>query len=106
MKGMIKALVLPVMALTLTGIPAVSQDHHDNGTYQEHKDWKPGHKLSSDDWNRGDKVDYKAHHLRKPAEGHEWRKIDGHYIMADQDGKIAVVRPAPHNHQQSPDHPQ
>ena len=106
---------LPIVALALSGLPAFSQDHpdhdqaqaqddHDNGTYRQHDEWKKGAQISHDDWNRGEKVDYRANHLRKPPEGHEWRKIDGNYVMAKDDGTIASVRPAPrNNHQKSPD---
>jgi Ni/Co efflux regulator RcnB len=103
------------MAVALSGVPALAQDHpdqsqqdrHDNETYRHHDEWKKGSQVSHDDWNRGDKVDYKQNHLRRPPEGHEWRKIDGNYVLANQDGKIANVRPAPRNHQRSPEqHPQ
>jgi Ni/Co efflux regulator RcnB len=51
-------------------------------------------------------LDYRANHLRRPAEGTEWRKIDGNHVLANQDGTIASVRPAPRNHQRSDDeHP-
>jgi Ni/Co efflux regulator RcnB len=113
MNRTVKAFALPVMALALMGSPSFSQDHpdqdhRDNGAYKQHTEWKVGAKVAQDDWNRGDKVDYKEKHLRRPPENHEWRKIDGHYVMADQDGKIASVRTAPrNNHQKSPDqHPQ
>jgi Ni/Co efflux regulator RcnB len=100
---------LPILAMALAGLPAVAQDHpdqdrHDNGTYRQHDEWKKGAQISHDDWNRGEKVDYRANHLRKPPEGHEWRRIDGNYVMAKNDGTIASVRPAPrNNHQKSPD---
>ena len=108
MRRMIKVFALPLMAVALCSVPAIAQEHRDNDTYQHHDEWKKGAQISHDDWNRGDKVDYKDKHLRKPPEGHEWRRIDGNYVMANQDGKIAsVVRPAPRNHQRSPEqHPQ
>jgi len=108
MNRMIKAFALPVLAIALTGVPSFSQDHPDNHAYKQHTEWKPGATIAKEDWNRGDKVDFKAHHLRKPTEGHEWRMVDGHYVMASQDGHIVSVRPAPHNnHLKSPDeHPQ
>jgi Ni/Co efflux regulator RcnB len=103
------AFALPILAVALTGLPAFAQDHpdHDNGTYRQHDDWKKGAQIKQEDWNRGDKVDYHASHLKKPPEGHEWRQIDGNYVLAKQDGTIVSVRPAPRNHQRSPDqHPQ
>ena len=111
MNRMMKALALPVISLALTGVPSFSQEHadHDNSAYRQHREWKPGTKVEKNDWDRGDKVDYKEHHLRRPAQGHEWRLIDGHYVQGDQDGNIYSVRTAPHhnNHQKSPEqHPQ
>jgi len=110
MNRTVKLLVLPVMALALTGVPSFAQDHpdHDNSTYRQHSEWKPGAKIEKNDWDRGEKVDYKAHHLRKPPEGHEWRMVDGHFVMASPDGRIVSVRKGPsNNHQKSPDqHPQ
>jgi Ni/Co efflux regulator RcnB len=103
---------VPVLALALTGLPAGAQDHpdqdrHDNGTYRHHDEWKKGSRIQSDDWNRGDKVDYRQNHLTRPPAGHEWRQIDGNYVLANQDGVIRSVRPAPRDHQKSRDqHPQ
>ena len=111
MNRLIKALTLPVLAAALTGIPSVAQEHadqdrHDNGTYRHHDDWKKGSHIAQDDWNRGDRVDYKEHHLRRPPEGHEWRQIDGNFVLANHEGVIVSVRPAPRNHERSPDeHP-
>ncbi len=120
MNRMIKAFALPILALGLTSLPAFaqdhpdqdrhdqaqSQDHHDNGAYRKHDDWKKGTRIQQEDWNRGEKVDYRANHLRKPPEGHEWRNIDGNYVLANQDGTIVSVRPAPRDHQRAPDeHP-
>jgi Ni/Co efflux regulator RcnB len=109
---------LPIMALALSGLPAFSQDHpdhdqaqpqdhHDNGSYKQHDEWKKGSQIKQDDWNRGDKVDYQAKHLKKAPAGHEWRQIDGNYVLAKEDGTIVSVRPAPRDHQKSSDkHPQ
>jgi Ni/Co efflux regulator RcnB len=109
MNRMMKAVALPLLGLALTSLPAFTQDQdrHDNSAYKHHDEWKKGAQISKDDWNRGDKVEYQANHLKKPPEGHEWRKIDGNYVLAKDDGTIASVRPAPRNHQRSPDqHPQ
>jgi Ni/Co efflux regulator RcnB len=103
--------VLPILGLALTGLPASAQDHpdqdrHANGSYRQHNEWKKGSRVQSDDWNRGDKLDYRQNHLRRPPSGYEWRKIDGNYVLANQDGLISTVRPAPRDHQRSPDeHP-
>jgi Ni/Co efflux regulator RcnB len=83
---------------SLTSMPAQAQDHPDNHTYKQHQEWKAGVKIQTEDWNRGDKVDYQQNHLRRPPEGHEWRQIDGNYVMARQDGTIVSVRRVPHDH--------
>ena len=118
MNRMIRVLSLPLLVAALSGLPALaqdhpdqdqarSQDHHDNNTYREHHDWQKGSRIQQEDWNRGDKVDYQAHHLQAPPEGHEWRLIDGNYVLADRDGKIVTVRRAPRNQEPNHDeHPQ
>jgi len=47
-----------------------------------HPDWREGGKIGHDDWGRGVKLDYRAHHLRRPPRGYEWREVDGNYILA------------------------
>ena len=96
---MIRAVfALPLLAMALASMPAMAQDHPDNHTYKQHHEWKSGAKIQQDDWNRGDKVDYQQNHLRRPAEGSEWRQIDGNFVMAKGDGTIVSVRVAPHGH--------
>lgn len=89
-----RTLMLSVLALSLSGIPAVAQDQHDNHTYVQHHEWKRGAVVRQEDWNRGDKVDYKQYHLTQPADGQEWRLIDGQYVLCDANGKIIAVRRA------------
>ncbi len=55
---------------------------HDNHAYVEHKEWRKGAKISHDDWARGEVVDYRTYHLRKPPSGYEWREVDGNYVLA------------------------
>jgi Ni/Co efflux regulator RcnB len=103
MNRMIKAFALPILAAALICLPALAQDHadqdrHDNGSYRQHNEWKKGSRIPQEDWNRGEKADYRANHLRRPPEGHEWRQIDGNYVLANHDGTIVSVRPAPHTH--------
>jgi Ni/Co efflux regulator RcnB len=98
MKTIRAAFALPILAMALASMPAMAQDHPDNHTYKQHNEWKTGAKIQQEDWNRGDKVDYKQNHLRRPPTGQEWRQIDGNYVLANQDGKIASVRQAPHDH--------
>jgi Ni/Co efflux regulator RcnB len=98
MKTIRAAFALPILAMALATMPARAQDHPDNHTYKQHNEWKTGAKVQQEDWNRGDKVDYKQNHLRRPPAGNEWRQIDGNYVMAKQDGTIVSVRQAPHDH--------
>ena len=97
MKTIRAVLALPILAMALASMPAMAQDHPDNHTYKQHNEWKAGSKVQQEDWNRGDKVDYRQNHLRRPPAGHEWRQIDGNYVMARQDGTIVSVRHAPHD---------
>lgn len=118
MNRMIRVLALSFFAAAVSGLPAVAQDHpdqdqarsqnhQDNNTYRHHPNWQKGSRMQREDWNRGDKLDYQAHHLQAPPEGHEWRLIDGNYVLADRDGNIVSVRRAPRNHEPSHDeHPQ
>ena len=108
MNRMIRVIALPILAASLTCLATLAQDHpdqdrrdqaqpqdrHDNDTYRKHDEWKPGSRIGQGDWNRGDKVDYRANHLRRPPQGNEWRKIDGNYVLANQDGTVFSVRPA------------
>jgi Ni/Co efflux regulator RcnB len=101
-----KAMAVPVLALTLCTVPAMAmghqddaraQDHHDNHTYVRHNDWKKGQHMRQEDWNRGDRVDdWQTHKLRRPANGQEWREIDGHYVLGNSDGVIVQVVPERH----------
>jgi Ni/Co efflux regulator RcnB len=106
------AFALPVLALALSGLPAFAQehadqDHHDNSSYRHHDDWKKGSHIRDEDWSRGDKVDYHQYHLQRPPSGHEGRRIDGNFVLANPNGVIVSVRPAPRNHERSHDeHPQ
>ena len=98
MKTIRAALALPILAMALASMPALAQDHPDNHTYKQHSEWKSGSKIQQEDWSRGDKVDYKQNHLPRPRAGHEWREIDGNYVLANQDGIVVSVRRAPRDH--------
>ena len=100
MKTIRAVFALPILAMALASVPAMAQDHPDQGqqdnhVYKQHSEWKAGAKIPQEDWNRGDKVDYKQNHLRRPPEGHEWRQIDGNYVLAKDDGTIVSVRRVP-----------
>lgn len=82
------------------GLAIAQDDHHDqaaqhdNHTYVEHKEWKKGYHMKQEDWGRGERVDdWKAHQLRQPPRGYEWRQVDGNYVMARIDTGVvnAVV---------------
>jgi Ni/Co efflux regulator RcnB len=58
----------------------------------KHEEWKKGYHLKQEDWGRGEKVDYRQYHLRRPQKGYEWRLVDGNYVMAAVDtGVVATV---------------
>lgn len=77
--------------------PRGHDDRDNHGGYQHHADWKKGHRMAHNDWNRGQHVDYRAHHLRAPPRGYEWREVDGNYVMAAAaTGLIASIIAASH----------
>ena len=60
-------------------------DHHDpdrHDAYVHHDEWKKGYHMRDEDWRRGQPVDYRTYHLRKPQRGYEWRQVDGNYVLA------------------------
>src|ERR1700735_263167 len=71
-----------IISSVLMSGAAFAQDHHDNQTYVRHTEWHKGAKISHDDWNRGEQVDWHAHHLQAPRSGYEWREVDGNYVLA------------------------
>ena len=83
MKKLYSVLALAILSTSLMGGVAVAQDHHDNHTYVEHKEWKKGAVIQRGDWDRGDKVDYHQYHLSAPPNGYEWRMIDGNYVLVN-----------------------
>jgi len=83
MKKLHAVLALAVLSTSLMGGNALAQDHHDNHTYVAHNEWKKGAPIKQEDWNRGDKVDYRQNHLSAPAKGYEWRMVDGNYVQAN-----------------------
>lgn len=99
MKSLFKTLAVGALALSFTGVPMMAQDHHDDqqqrehhDAYVRHDDWKKGQHMRHEDWERGQRVDdWRAHHLRRPPNGYEWRDIDGQYVLANGDGVIFQV---------------
>ena len=55
-------------------------DRHDG--YVRHDEWRRGYRLRHEDWDRGQRVnDWRAHQLRRPPRGYEWRQLDGNYVL-------------------------
>ena len=82
MKRMFKALVVPALAMILSGGITFAQDHPDNSHYVHHSEWRKGAKINHDDWNRGQQIDYHRYHLNAPPRGYQWREVDGNYVLA------------------------
>jgi Ni/Co efflux regulator RcnB len=85
MKKLHAVLALAILSTSLMGgvAPALAQDHHDNHSYVEHKEWHKGAPIRHEDWDRGDRVDYRQYHLTAPPRGYEWRMVDGYYVLAN-----------------------
>jgi Ni/Co efflux regulator RcnB len=85
MKKLHTVLALAILSTSLMGgaAVAVSQDHHDNHTYVEHKEWHKGAAIKHEDWDRADKIDYHQYHLSAPPRGYEWRMVDGYYVLVN-----------------------
>jgi Ni/Co efflux regulator RcnB len=83
MKKIQSVLALAVLSATFMGGVALAQDHRDNHTYVQHKEWRKGAPIKHEDWDRGDKVDYHQYHLAAPPRGYEWRMVDGNYVLAN-----------------------
>lgn len=58
------------------GHPGWGQDY--NGAHR----WRRGERVGYNDWSSARPVDYRAHHLRRPPRGYEWRESNGQYILA------------------------
>jgi Ni/Co efflux regulator RcnB len=50
--------------------------------HRPHPEWRQGGRIAPSDWRRGQRVDYRSHHLRRPPRGYEWRQVDGNYVLA------------------------
>jgi Ni/Co efflux regulator RcnB len=93
MKKLHNVLALSILSASLMGgvstnllggvAYAQDQDHHDNHTYVEHKEWKRGATIKHEDWDRADKIDYHQYHLSAPPRGYEWRMVDGNYVLVN-----------------------
>jgi Ni/Co efflux regulator RcnB len=103
------ALALTLLAGTGTAFAQPGHDDHDRNAPPAmsmkgpamhgpaHPDWRTGGHIAHDDWGRGVHVDYRAHHLRRPPRGYEWRQVDGNYVLAAvATGLIASIILASH----------
>ena len=81
MRTLITTSVLFALGVAAINTQALA-DEHDNHHYVQHEEWKKGAKMRDEDWKRGEAVDYREHHLKAPPHGHEWRLVDGNYVLA------------------------
>lgn len=44
--------------------------------------WRRGERMGQNDWNTAQPIDYRAHHLRHPPRGYQWRLSNGQYVLA------------------------
>jgi Ni/Co efflux regulator RcnB len=61
------------------------QGHQQGGWGQDQgagHHWQRGERMGQNDWNGAQPVDYRAHHLRHPPRGYEWRQSNGQYVLA------------------------
>jgi Ni/Co efflux regulator RcnB len=76
--------------------PGMRSDDH-GGMAQAHADWHNGGHIQQADWGRGQKIDYRQHHLKAPPHGYEWRQVDNNYVLAAAaTGLIASIIIASH----------
>jgi len=74
-----KPVVLTAAATALLlagGVAAAAQPN------QGHQSYHRGQRVRQGDWSHAQPVDYRAHHLRAPPRGYEWREVNGQYILA------------------------
>jgi len=82
-------LAVAATALLVGGVANAQPDrgYSDRGydsqrSYQVVHSYNRGERIERDDWSRGQPVDYRAHHLRRPPRGYEWREVNGQYVLA------------------------
>jgi Ni/Co efflux regulator RcnB len=71
-----------VLTVGMASVNVLADEHHDDHGYVHHEEWKKGARIRKEDWERGEHVDYRAHHLKAPPRGYEWRSVDGNYVLA------------------------
>jgi Ni/Co efflux regulator RcnB len=83
-----KILAATILGASLIGPISFAQNHD---AYVQHDEWKKGYHMKSEDWNRGQPIDYHQYKLKAPPRGYEWRSVDGHYVLANNSGVISSV---------------
>ena len=85
----LRALVLAAAtaALLASASVAVAQprDYQRGGWAQDQggdHHWRQGERMGRNDWSSAQPIDYRAHHLRHPPRGYEWRRSNGQYVLA------------------------
>ncbi|HEX4199113.1 MAG TPA: RcnB family protein [Caulobacteraceae bacterium] len=93
-----KTFVLAIAAATLVAGAAGAQGHGGWGRDQgAGHHWSKGERMGPNDWQHATPVDYRAHHLRPPPRGYEWRQSNGQYVLAAiASGAIASIILANH----------
>jgi Ni/Co efflux regulator RcnB len=82
MKRIYRVLAVTTLGASLIGPMVFAQDHDHHDAYVRHDEWKKGYHMKAEDWNRGERIDYKRYHLSAPPHGYEWRSVDGNYVLA------------------------
>lgn len=83
MKIGVVAITAGMLAATvLSGVAEARPGDRHGARYNDHRDWRAGHRMAMNDWRRGQRVDWRRHHLRAPPRGYEWRQVDGRYVLA------------------------
>lgn len=78
MKRFTTSAALCVLAGTLLASTAAYAGPH----WHDHSDWRSGGYMAHNDWDHGQRLDYRHYHLRKPPRGYEWRNVGGKYVLA------------------------
>jgi hypothetical protein len=76
------SLFLTIGVIGVDRLATAEDRDHDNHHFVQHDEWKKGAKIRSEDWGRGEHVDYHQSHLKAPPRGYEWRMVDGNYVLA------------------------
>ena len=59
-----------------------NRGYNNRPNYQVAHHYNRGERVDRNDWSRGERVDYRSRHLRRPPRGYEWRQVNGQYVLA------------------------